>query len=230
MIALAVRSVAAAALCIAVLPGTVTAARETGNPVTFKGKRIVEGVSIGGLKVGMSKAQAIALWGKPDRVCRRGNVYDPDDRRRACGYSWVRTRKGKESVGRPYAGFTHSPSGVVTSVYISLTKYDNIPALERSYRLAAPKVLPFNTGKNIGLRSTMEDARRAYGIPPPSRTMDDEPSYWEDVVVRQPQGCTWFSSSGDSKPAYTYIDAIAVTAPEWCPKDPAAEEPAAEDS
>ena len=218
----------AAALSIAVLPGTVTAARDNGNPVTFKGKRIVEGVSIGGLKVGMSKAQAIALWGKPDRVCRRGNVYDPDDRRRACSYSWVRTKNGKEAVNHPYAGFTHSPSGEVTSVYISLTKYNNIASLERSYKLAAPKVLPFNTSKNIGLRSTLEDARRAYGIPPPAVPIEDEPSYWESVVVRQPQGCTWFSSSGDSKPVYTYIDSIAVTSPEWCPKDPAV--PAAEDS
>jgi hypothetical protein len=69
----------------------------------------------------------------------------------------------------------------------------------------------------------MADARRAYGLPvpqPPEGQFDD---YMETVVVRQPQGCTTFGWY-DSKPTYTYIDAIQVMAPQWCPKDPAEEE------
>jgi hypothetical protein len=211
------------ALAVAVPAGTATATvGDFTNPAAFRGKRIVDGVSIGGVKVGMRKAQAIAVWGKPDGVCRRENPYDPDDRRRACSYgTWVEGKSEKES-GRPYAGFTHSPSGVVTSVHLVLVKVAG-KSFERRYNLAAREVLPLKTGRKIGLRSTLADARRAYGLPLPAKPVDDEPSLWKTVVVRQPQGCTVFGWY-DSAPAYTYIDSIQVTAPEWCPKDAAEED------
>ena len=201
---------AVVALAVAV-PGATASATlgdDTNHPA-FKGHRIVEGVSIGGVKVGMTKSQAIAVWGKPDRICRRGNPYDPDDRRRMCSYD--------------NAGFTVLPSGEVTTVWISLTKPPiRDPAFNRAYRLAAPKLLPFRTGKKIGLRSTMDAARRAYGI-----VIPDDPAHRSEheqtVIVRQPQGCTQFGWNA-SKPTFTYVDTIEVTAPAWCRKDPAEED------
>lgn len=47
----------------------VVAAPAGAGPPKFKGKTIVTGTSIGGVKVGMSKAKAIKVWGKPNE-CR----------------------------------------------------------------------------------------------------------------------------------------------------------------
>ena len=191
------------AVALALTVPAVAAKPKVGNPAAFRGHRIVDGVSIGGVKVGMTKAQAIAVWGKPDGVCRRGNPYDPDDLRRMCNYG--------------YASFVVLPSGKVTGVWIGLTKPPGRTAsFARWYRLAAPKVLPFKSAKNIGLRSRLDDARRAYGVPAPGKLTD-----WaaQNVVVRQPQGCTWFSWRA-SKPTFAYVDGIQVTSPAWCPKDP----------
>ena len=55
-------------LLSAVVALSLAAASPAGARVpTFKGLSIVPGVSIGAVKVGMSKAKAVAVWGKPDK-------------------------------------------------------------------------------------------------------------------------------------------------------------------
>jgi hypothetical protein len=191
------------------------------NPPKFKSDRIVEGISVGGVKVGMRKSEAIAVWGKPDGRCRRVAPYDPNDRRRGCTYGgFTKTRSGIQS-GRPLAGFTFLPTGRVTSVYLVLIKSaSGDPGLRRSYNMAAAKVRPLKTGKKIGLRSTMKAARDAYGIPTPQnvpgyRAQD----FLGSVIFRQSNACTVFSSSS-SAPTFTYIDSISVNAAAFCPPDP----------
>jgi hypothetical protein len=191
------------------------------NPPKFKSDRIVEGISVGGVKVGMRKSDAIAVWGKPDGRCRRVAPYDPNDRRRGCTYGgFTKTRGGIQS-GMPFAGFTFLPTGRVTSVYLVLIKWPSgDPGVRRRYRMAAPKVRPFKTAKNIGLRSTMKAARDAYGISAPQYVPDYRAQdFLSSVIFRQGNACTVFSSS-DSAPAFTYIDSISVNAAAFCPADP----------
>jgi len=205
-------------------PGSPAAAERPTytHPPKFRSNRIVEGVSIGGLKVGMQKSQAIAAWGKPDGKCRRVNPYDPDDRRRECQYAgFTRTKRGIES-GYPPAGFTHLPSGKVTGVHIGLpARVSGDKSLERKYNMAVRLVGPLKTSKRIGLRSTMQAARDAYGIPTPTTKLEDYNSkdFLGSVIVRQANACTVFSSS-NSRPFFKYVDGISVNAAEWCPKDP----------
>ena len=183
------------------------------NPPKFKSDRIVEGISVGGVKVGMRKSDAIAVWGKPDGRCRRVAPYDPNDRRRGCTY-------GGQS-GMPFAGFTFLPTGRVTSVYLVLIKWPSgDPGLRRRYRMVAPKVRPFKTAKNIGLRSTMKAARDAYGISAPQNVPDYRAKdFLSSVIFRQGDACTVFYSFS-SAPAFTYIDSISVNAAAFCPADP----------
>ena len=169
----------------------------------------------------MRKSQAIAVWGQPDGRCRRVAPYDPDDLRRGCDYGgFVKTRSGTQS-GRPFAGFTFLPSGEVTSVHIGLIKFQTRDReLERWYDMAARKVRPFRTSRGIGLRSTMQAAREAYGIPTPTNV----PSYRADdflssVIVRKGGACTVFYSVG-SAPPFTYVDVISVNAAQFCPAEP----------
>jgi hypothetical protein len=196
------------------------------NTPKFKSTRIVEGVSIGGVKVGMQKSQAVAAWGKPDGKCRRVAPYDPGDRRRGCFYGgFTKTRAGLQSQ-RPFAGFTVLPSGKVTSVFLVLVKWPSRdPSLKREYDLAAPRVRPFKTTKHIGLRSTMKSARDAYGLPTPQNLPDNRVGdFLSTVVVRQPNACTVFTSS-DSAPTFMYIETISVTDAAFCPPDPEPIEP-----
>ncbi len=215
-------------LLVAVSPGAAAEKlpRFT-SPAKFKSHRIVEGISIGGVKVGMTKSQAIAVWGKPDGECRRVAPYDPGDRRRGCSYGgFTKTRAGVQS-GRPYAGFTVLPSGKVTSVYLLLIKWPGRdPSLKREYDMAAPKVLPFKTAKHVGLSSTMTATRAAYGISIPQNLPDNRVSdFLSTVVVRHANACTVFSAT-DSTPAFSSVSSISVTAAAFCPPDPEPIEPA----
>jgi hypothetical protein len=169
----------------------------------------------------MRKSRAVAVWGEPDGRCRRIAPYDPDDLRRGCAYGgFIKTSKGVES-GPPFAGFTFLPSGEVTSVWLSLTKYSSAgTAVDRYYRLAAAKARRFKTARTIRLRSTMQAARRAYGLPTPRNVPSDrQKDILGSVIVRQRDACTVFGWSG-SNPLFTYIDTIEVAAAAWCPKDP----------
>jgi hypothetical protein len=192
----------------------------------FGSHRIVEGTSIGGIKLGMRKSKALALWGKPDGRCRRVSPYDPNDRRRGCEYSGSTKSSRGIQGGRPFAAFTFLPSGRVASIHLVLVKWpSHDPELIRAYKLAAPKVRPFRTSKGIRLRSTMQAARDAYGIPTPQNIPDNQvKDLLGSVIFRQANACTVFSSY-DSAPAFTYIDSISVTAAAFCPADPEAEAP-----
>jgi hypothetical protein len=169
----------------------------------------------------MRKSKAVAVWGKPDGPCRRVAPYDPDDRRRGCEYGgFTKSSRGIQS-GPGFAAFTYLPSGRVTSVHLVLVKWpSHDPSVTRRYKLAAPKVKPFKTRKGIRLRSTMQAARDAYGIPTPRDIPDNEvKDLLSSVIVRQANACTVFSSDG-SAPAFTYIDSISVNAAAFCPADP----------
>jgi hypothetical protein len=209
-----------ALLLVAISDGAATAKiPRFSNPPKFTSHRIVDGSSIGGVKIGMRKAGAVKVWGKPDGRCYRIDPYSPDDRQRGCSYGgFIQTRKGKVS-GRSLAGFTYLPSGEVTSVWISLIK-DKEPTNQLQQKLAAPMVLPFKSAQGIGLRSTLEAARGAYGIQiPPNVPSYREGDFTRRVIVRRPDACTVFSWSM-SKPIFTYVDTIAVYGGAWCPADP----------
>lgn len=193
------------------------------HPARFASKRIVEGVSIGGVSLGMSKAKAISVWGKPDGICRRGNPYDPNDRRRDCTYGgFIQTRKGKTST-QGYADFTVTPAGVVTSVGVLLINWGiNDAHLRRDYALAAERVRPLRTGKGIRLESEMDAARRAYGLPiPVEGPSGPDADVQGEVILTGPDACTVFSSR-DSKPTFKNIESISVVTAAYCPqqKDP----------
>jgi hypothetical protein len=221
-----VRRFAIAGLTIAIFAG---AGAEAANappfaaPAHFTSTRIAEGASIGGVAIGMTKKKAVSVWGKPDGVCRRADPYNPDDRRRTCTYGeFVKVRGGKESTGAgSYAGFGVTPEGKVVSVYVRAAKPAiNDRALQRAYERAYARVRGLKTGRAIRVRSTMEAARHAYGIPTPVNIpYGHESDFLRTVIVRGATTCTTFSSNG-SKPLFTYIEVIQVITSAYCPPDP----------
>jgi hypothetical protein len=117
----------------------------------FKNHLIVPGKSIGGVKVGMTKKQAVKAWGRPDLV----------DTVAFKGYAWYRWQVVADVVNgvkifNEVAGF-YVRHGKVTVVNIGLPED---PVL-------GTRLTGLKTSKGIGLRGSMADARSKYGIPKP---------------------------------------------------------------
>jgi hypothetical protein len=108
---------------------------------------IVPGTSIGGVKVGMTKAKAVAVWGKPDS-CVPGGSGAPD----ACNYTAASTVQGNTYV-QPFATF-FLKSGRVVAVDIESAENTAVDA----------KVKKVKTAKGIHVLSTMTSALKAYNI------------------------------------------------------------------
>jgi hypothetical protein len=100
---------------------------------------IVPGISIGGVKVGMTRHQAVATWGAPDRCVPFENV------------SWCQYLTTVEGITDPFAGF-YLKGGKVVGVTIGLPT-----------RNFANKVTKLKTAKGIGLGSAAATVRAKYG-------------------------------------------------------------------
>lgn len=117
----------------------------------FKPRTIVPGTSIGGVMVGMTKAKAVAVWGKPDRCQNEQPAI-------WCQYVAPSTlANGFVTPPQPYAGF-YLRSGKVIAV--------NLETAEN--KAVDPKLKRVKTSKKIGLNSTMQAARSAYEFPAPA--------------------------------------------------------------
>lgn len=139
---LAITTVAVAVLAV---PGV--AAAKTPR-FSFKKPSIVPGQSIGGVKVGMTKHQAAATWGSPDRCLPFENVT-------WCQYLTTSAVQGGPSIASPFAGFFLKGSKVV-AVEVEIPN-NNL----------ASKVKKLKTAKGVGLGSSAATARAKYGIPTP---------------------------------------------------------------
>jgi hypothetical protein len=116
----------------------------------FKPKTIVTGKSIGGVKVGMTKAKAIKKWGKPDRHQTEGS---------AVWFQYVAPStldNGFVTPPQPYAGF-----------YVRNHKVIEVNLETAENTSVDPKLNKLKTSKGIKLHSTMDQARDAYGFPEP---------------------------------------------------------------
>lgn len=152
----------------------------------FKPLTIVPGQSIGGVKLGMTKKQAVAVWGKPDRC-------QVEQTATWCQYVAPSTLQGGfVTPPQPYAGF-----------YLRAKKVIQI-GLETAENTAVdPKLNRLKTSKKIKLHSTMNAARSAYHLPPPSGGEAGR----SRALYKQKKNCTLFYAP-DSP--YTDIQAITV--------------------
>jgi hypothetical protein len=177
------RRVACAAVIVASL---VVAGTADARVPKFKPRTIVPGVSIGGVKVGMTKKKAVKRWGKPDRC-------QPDANAKWCVYTAPSTLSdGFVTPPQPYAGF-YVRAGKVIAV--------NLETAENT--AVDPKLKKLKTSKKIKLGSTMDDARHAYNLPPPS----GGEAGLSRALLKKHKRCTMFYAPTSP---YTKIEAITV--------------------
>jgi hypothetical protein len=160
------------------------AAAAFGKVPTFKPRTIVPGQSIGGVKIGMSKARATKGWGKPDR-CQAGTPI-------WCQYLAESTLSNGFKVKQPFSGF-YLKGGKVVAIEIEFAENAAVDA----------KVTKLKTSKGIHLGSTMAAARSAYGIGPPS----GGEAGLSRATFKAGNRCTLFYAP---TPPYTRIEAIQV--------------------
>jgi hypothetical protein len=152
----------------------------------FKPKTIVPGAAIGGVKVGMTKKQAVKVWGKPDRC-------NPDASAIWCQYTAPSTLSdGFVTPPQPYAGF-YLRSGKVIAV--------NLETAENT--AVDPKLKKLKTSKKIRLGSTMDAARHAYNLPAAS----GGEAGMSRALLKKSKRCTMFYAP---QSPYTKIEAITV--------------------
>jgi hypothetical protein len=154
----------------------------------FNPNTIVTGKSIGGVAVGMTKTQAVGVWGKADR-CRKEQTY-PGDFRTFCEYLAKSSAAGSTPI--PFAYFVVR-SGRVILVHV-----------ESAENAAADaKVDKLKTSKRIGIGSKMSAARKAYALPPPSGGEAGE----SRAIYKQKARCTLFYAP---QSPYVKIESITV--------------------
>jgi len=148
----------------------------------FANKLIVTGKSIGGVEVGMTKKQAVAVWGHPDECLPFGEST-------WCNYK-ARSSKANNMV-QPFAGF-YVRSGRVVAINLDEAENASID----------PKLKKLKTRKHIGLASTLGAARKAYGIPDPGNSGEAGRSR---AVYKQKRRCTLFYA-----PEVPYSDITSI--------------------
>jgi hypothetical protein len=168
---------AVAALLVLGLAGTADA-----KLPKFKTKTIVPGQAIGGLKIGMTKAQATKTWGKPEQ-CQDSPL-------------WCQFRADSHINGfttnNPFAGW-YLKAGKIVGVEIEFAENTAID----------PKMVKLKTSKGIHLGSTMADARSKYGLGPAS----GGEAGLSRAIVKKGKRCTLFYAP---TPPYSKIEAIQV--------------------
>ena len=130
---------------------TLTAAPALANKTprfSFAKPSIVPGSSIGGVKVGMTRHQAVATWGAPDRCVAFENVS-------WCQYLTSAPLQGGGTITNPFAGF-FVKGGKVVAVEVDLPNNG-----------LAAKLKKLKTAKGVGLSSGSATVRAKYGIPTP---------------------------------------------------------------
>lgn len=139
---------------VVVLSLSLLAAGPAGaNVPKFKPKTIVTGQSIGGVEIGMTKKQAVAVWGKPDQ-CRKESYLSTT----VCEYLARSTLDdGFVTPPQPFAKF-NLRSGKVILVHVESAENAAVD----------PKINKLKTSKGIRIGSKMSAVRKAYNLPPPS--------------------------------------------------------------
>jgi hypothetical protein len=154
----------------------------------FSPNSIVTGQAIGGVKIGMTKKQATAVWGKADR-CRKEETY-PGDIRTFCEYLAKSSLGGPTPI--PFAYF------VVRAGRVILVE---VESAENS--AADAKVNKLKTSKGIRIGSKMSAARKAYNLPPPSGGEAGK----SRALYKQKRRCTLFYAP---QSPYVEIESISV--------------------
>ncbi|HEY1597476.1 MAG TPA: hypothetical protein VGF74_18905 [Thermoleophilaceae bacterium] len=145
------RQLAATTLALGALALPAAPALASIPHLSFKKPSIVPGKSIGGVKVGMTKRQAVAKWGTPDRCL-------PFENDIWCQFLTRSPVQGGGSTTVPFAGY-YLKGGKVTGVEIGLP--------DNSGSAAVTKVKKLKTAKKVGLGSAAATVRSKYGIPTP---------------------------------------------------------------
>jgi len=156
------------------------------NVPKLRGTKIVTGSSIGGLKVGMSKKQAVAAWGKPDR-CGAPDQYGTT----TCDYVAQSTLPGGYKVTQSFANFRLRKKKVIV---VNLETAENTKI--------DPKLKRVKTSKKIRLGSKLARARSVYHIAAPTGGPDAR----SNALFRQGKRCTTFFAGS----APYNIEGIAV--------------------
>ncbi len=149
---------------------------------TFKYKlpSIVPGKSIGGLKVGMTRAEAKTTWGAPDDCYTYKGLT-------TCSYSFP------GPIGEDWVSSFYVKNRRVVSMTIETTENDR----------AMTKVRRLKTAKGIKIGSLMSAARNKYDIP---RTGGGEANEsW--AKLKQGRRCTTFYAP---EPPWKVISSISV--------------------
>ena len=182
----------AAPRCSLVLAGVLAASLLIASPAVakvpkFKPRTIVTGKSIGGVKLGMTKRQAVAVWGKPDSCRSEGTGT------KQCMHVAPSTLQGGfVTPPQQYAGYYLRAKKVI-QVYLETAENTAVD----------PKLNRLKTSKGIKLHSTMDRARSAYNLPPPSGGEAGR----SRALYRQKRNCTMFYAP---QSPYTEIEAITV--------------------
>jgi hypothetical protein len=156
------------------------------NVPKFKPQTIVPGQSIGGVEIGMTKKQAVGVWGKPDRCQAEQDA-------KWCVFNARSTlSNGFVTQPQPFAGF-YVRSGKVIVVHVDSAENAAVD----------PKVNRLKTSKKIGITSKMSAARRAYNLPPPSGGEAGE----SRALYKQKRRCTLFYAP---QSPYEKIESISV--------------------
>ncbi len=144
-----IRSAQASLLTAASVLSIAAAGPAVAKTPTTKPLTIVPGESIGGLKVGMTKAKANAAWGKPD----------------ACRSDQYRTTTCEYRPNGPFAKDTSPANYQVAEVKLRSGKVVAASIMVTQNAAVAAKLRRLKTSKGIKLGSKLPDARRAYGLP-----------------------------------------------------------------
>ncbi len=181
------RQWAALAIVSAIGLSLLLASSATARIPRFSPPTIVPGTSIGGVKVGMTKAQAVAVWGRPDRS-------QPDGSATWFMYTAIKTLDSGQVIPypQPFAGFYVRARRVVA---VSIETAENAAADAKLRRV--------RTSRGIRLESTMAAARRAYGF----SVRGQGEAGLSRGLFRQQRRCTLFYAP-DSP--YQVIEAIVV--------------------
>jgi hypothetical protein len=176
-------------LVLTVLIGAVglTAVAAQAKVPHFGPKTIVPGKSIGGVQVGMTKAQAYTAWRTPDRCdpAGRGVLW--------CQYLAVSTLSNGFKVNQPFAGF-YLRSGRVVAVGLEFAENAAVD----------PKVRQIKSSKGIHVGSTMAAALKAYKI---KRAGPGEAGQSRAILKQRGNRCTLFYAPTSP---YSKIEAIQV--------------------
>jgi hypothetical protein len=169
---------------ITLLLSCVVATTADAKVPKFKPKTIVPGQSIGGVKVGMTKAKASKVWGKADRCSAETPSW--------CQFLAEGTLQDGFKITQPFSGF-YVKGGKVVAVGLD---YAENAAID-------PKLEKIKTSKGIHLGSSMADARSKYGIGPASGGEAGQ----SRALYKKGNRCTLFYAPTSP---YTKIEAIQV--------------------